>query len=70
MTKYEEHYDPAKVLKHPDFHVLKDGETPGKDANIACAYNPNRDIHLIQKPIPKPAAKEVILRVRATGICG
>ena len=70
LTFYEKHYDPAKVLKHPDFRVLQANEKPDKKANIACAYNPNHDIHLINKPMPEPAAKEVILHVRATGICG
>lgn len=69
---YESQYDPAKVLEHPEFRVLDDGapELTDKSANIACAYNPAHEIHMIHKPTPKPRAGEVIVHVRATGICG
>lgn len=69
-THYEAYYDPEKVYKSPEFHVLKEGEQPDKKANIACAYNPKHEVHLIQKPTPKPGPGECIVHVKATGICG
>jgi L-iditol 2-dehydrogenase len=63
-------YDPRKTIDHPDFRVLSPGETPSKDANIAAFYNPAHEIHLVQKPVPKPGPGQVLVHVRATGICG
>ncbi|KAF8906294.1 L-arabinitol 4-dehydrogenase [Gymnopilus junonius] len=63
-------YSPKKVLDHPEFRVLKPGEKPASDANIAAFYNPAHEIHLVQKPRPKPGPGQVLLHVRATGICG
>ncbi|PFH51769.1 hypothetical protein AMATHDRAFT_46756 [Amanita thiersii Skay4041] len=63
-------YNPRNVLEHPDFKVLADGEHPSKDANIAAFYNPDHVIHLVQKPRPKPGFGQVLLHVRANGICG
>ena len=63
-------YSPHKVLKHPDFKVLPDGEKPPKTANIAAFYNPANEIHLVQKPCPTPGPGQVLVHVRATGICG
>lgn len=70
---YEEAYDPEKVLRAPEFRVIKDETDPAlkdKSANIACAYNPAHEIHLVQKPGVKPRKGEVIVHVRSTGICG
>jgi len=69
-THYEEYYSPDKVYSSPEFHVLKEDEVPGKEANISCAYNPDHVVHLIQKPVPKPGKGECIVHVKATGICG
>jgi L-iditol 2-dehydrogenase len=63
-------YSPRKVLDDPSFHVLAPGEVPAPDANIAAFYNPNHEIHLVQKPRPKPGPGQVLVHVRATGICG
>ncbi|KAK7061011.1 hypothetical protein VNI00_000746 [Paramarasmius palmivorus] len=63
-------YDPRKVLEHPEFRVLAAGEKPSSDANIAAFYNPAHEIHLVQKPRPKPGPGQVLVHVRATGICG
>ncbi|KAF5316095.1 hypothetical protein D9619_006458 [Psilocybe cf. subviscida] len=63
-------YDPRKVLDHPDFEVLKPGATIDPDANIAAFYNPGHEIHLVKKPKPKPGPGQVLLHVKATGICG
>lgn len=64
-------YDPKKVLCHPEFRVLSDTEKPsGPDANIAAFYNDKKEIHLVEKPRPKPAAGQVLVHVKATGICG
>jgi L-iditol 2-dehydrogenase len=63
-------YHPRKVLDAPEFRVLGEGETPGADANIAAFYNPAHEIHLVQKPKPTPGPGQVLLHVRATGICG
>ena len=67
---FAEIYNPKKILDHPDFKVLKQGEKPAPDANIAAFYNPAHEIHLVQKPKPKPGPGQVLLHVRATGICG
>jgi hypothetical protein len=63
-------YNPRKILDHPDFKVLAEGEKPAEGANIAAFYNPDHQIHLVQKPRPKPGPGQVLLHVRATGICG
>ncbi|KAF9482543.1 GroES-like protein [Pholiota conissans] len=63
-------YNPRKVLDDPGFRVLKVGEEPAPDANIAAFYNPAHEIHLVEKPRPKPGPGQVLLHVRATGICG
>lgn len=67
---YAEVYSPHKVLQDPQFRVLAEGETPKPDANIAAFYNPAHEIHLVEKPRPKPGPGQVLLHVRATGICG
>lgn len=69
-TFYEQRYDPSKVLTHPDFELLDDSAIPGSDCNLACAYTPNHEVKLIKKPMPKPGKGEVVLHIRATGICG
>ncbi|KAG5654373.1 hypothetical protein H0H81_003831 [Sphagnurus paluster] len=63
-------YDPVKVLQHPQFRILATGEKPSKDANIAAFYNPAHEIHLVEKPRPVPGPGQVLVHVRATGICG
>lgn len=63
-------YDPRKVLEHPQFRVLAHGEKPSKGANIAVFYNPSHEIHLVEKPRPVPGPGQVLVHVRATGICG
>lgn len=70
LSKYQTRYDPTRIQDHPDFRVLGDSETPSKEANISCAYNQHQQIHLIQKPMPEPEPGELLLHVRATGICG
>ncbi|KAF8809479.1 GroES-like protein [Phlegmacium glaucopus] len=63
-------YSPRKVLDHPEFRILTAGEKPSPQANIAAFYNPAHEIHLVEKPRPKPGPGQVLLHVRATGICG
>ncbi|KAH7926030.1 GroES-like protein [Leucogyrophana mollusca] len=63
-------YSPRKVLDDPIFRILSPGEKPSSDANIAAFYNPQHEIHLVEKPRPKPGPGQVLLHVRATGICG
>lgn len=63
-------YSPRKVLEHPEFRILANGEKPPKTVNIAAFYNPAHEIHLVEKPILKPGPGQVLLHVRATGICG
>lgn len=63
-------YDPYKVLDDPKFRVLGPDEKPSKDANIAAFYNPAHEIHLVEKPKMKPGPGQVLVHVRATGICG
>lgn len=71
-THFETAYDPARVLKSKEFRVLGAGDAAlgDKKANIACAYNPAHEVHLINKPVPKPREGEVIVHVKSTGICG
>lgn len=69
-TFYESQYDPRKVLESSEFRILSDNDNVSSKDNIACAYNPAHEIHLIQKPVPKAAKGECIVHVRATGICG
>jgi L-iditol 2-dehydrogenase len=63
-------YDPRKILDHPDFRVLSPGEKPSDNANIAAFYNPSNEIHLVQKPRLEPGPGQVLVHVKATGICG
>lgn len=72
LSFYEDAYNPARVLESPEFRVLADNDPVLKDksANIACAYNPAHQVHLVQKPAVKPRKDEVIVHVRSTGICG
>ncbi|GAA5919764.1 hypothetical protein JCM6882_003759 [Rhodosporidiobolus microsporus] len=71
-TTYLSDYHPDLVLKSPDFKILEKGVVPQKDLtkNIAAAYAPGANLHLIEKPMPKAREGEVVLHVRATGICG
>jgi len=64
-------YDPNLVLQSPSFRILGEGERPkDKGVNIACFTNPNHDLHIVEKPIPKPGKGQVLLHIRASGICG
>jgi hypothetical protein len=69
-------YDPSKVLDHPDFKVLTQEEVDeyvkkgDKQVNLACAYNAKKEVHMVRKPDVKPGKGEVLIHVRATGICG
>ena len=67
---YAQVYDPRKVLDDPQFKVLSPGDKPEEGANLAVFYNPNKEIHLVQKPRPRPGPGQVLVHVRATGICG
>ncbi|WVQ66014.1 uncharacterized protein L199_004192 [Kwoniella botswanensis] len=71
-SRYEAHYDPTLILKHPEFKLLSDDapELQDKNANIACAYNPAHEVHLMNKPRPKVGFGEAVVHVKATGICG
>lgn len=71
-THFEAAYDPVRVLQSKEFRVLAadDAALADKKANIACAYNPAHEVHMINKPVPKPREGEVIVHVRSTGICG
>jgi L-iditol 2-dehydrogenase len=63
-------YSPSNILSHPDFSVLPKDFKPPKTANIAAFYNPKHEIHLVEKPRLKPGHGQVLVHVRATGICG
>jgi L-iditol 2-dehydrogenase len=74
VSAYEAHYDPKKVLAHPEFRVLA-ADDPlllkrDESKNVACAYNEKHECHHILKPTPELAEGEVLVHVRATGICG
>ena len=72
MSQYEEHYDPRKVLMHPEFKILEAGapELSDETKNLACAYNQHKQVHMINKPVPKAGKNECIVHVKNTGICG
>ena len=42
----------------------------GKQATIGCKVWRNPEVSIEKLPIPKPAADEVVLKVKACGICG
>jgi L-iditol 2-dehydrogenase len=67
MNQNQITYDPKKIK----YRVLADGEAPSSEDNIACAYDEKHNIKMIVKPMPStPAKGEVLIRVRAAGICG
>lgn len=72
-SQYEVKYDPDLVLKSAEFKELKQGdkelEDPNK-ANLACAYDEKHNVKMINKPIPKARQDEVVVHIKATGICG
>ena len=70
VTQNPEIYDPRRILQHTDFKVLAPGEKTDADTNIAAFYNPSHEIHLVKKPKPTPGPGQVLIHVRATGICG
>jgi len=70
VTANADIYDPKKILDHPSFRILREGEKPSPQENIAAFYNPAHEIHLVAKPRPTPGPGQVLLHVRATGICG
>lgn len=72
VPRYIAAYDPRAVLDSPDFRILPKGEVPRRDPskNLAVAYAPEAQLHLVEKSVPKPREGEVVLHVRATGICG
>ena len=75
-------YDPSLVFTHPDYRVLDldKNETGGesgdrgvlhdKQSNLACSYNADKVMRMLRMPMPQAGPGEVLLRVRATGICG
>ncbi|GAA5883047.1 hypothetical protein JCM8547_006893 [Rhodosporidiobolus lusitaniae] len=69
---YSAAFDPNLVLQSPDFKILEKGVVPQRDTskNLAAAYAPGANLHLIEKPVPKAREGEVVLHVRASGICG
>lgn len=71
-SAYQVQYDPALTLRHPDFRILEsdDPALESKQPNLACAYNEKHEVKMMVKPIPVARENEVVVRVRATGICG
>lgn len=68
-SRYEREFDPVAVLKHPEFKVLEGPVKRDPKQNIACAYAPQKQLHLIQKPVPTAGPGQVVVHVRSTGIC-
>ncbi|GAA6010893.1 hypothetical protein JCM10207_003978 [Rhodosporidiobolus poonsookiae] len=62
-SNYPADFDPAIVLKSPDFKIVEKGVVPQRDPlkNLATAYAPGANLHLIEKPVPKPREGEVVL---------
>lgn len=71
-ARYHTAYHPDDVLKSSEFKILEKGVEPTRDPsrNLAAAYAPGAQLHLIEKPVPQAREGEVVLHVRATGICG
>ncbi|BEJ14664.1 hypothetical protein CspHIS471_0404310 [Cutaneotrichosporon sp. HIS471] len=65
LTSWEKRYDPD--TQHARLATAADLADP--TANIACAYNNTGEMHMLVKDMPIPQTGEVLLRVRATGIC-
>ncbi|PLW13205.1 hypothetical protein PCANC_15212 [Puccinia coronata f. sp. avenae] len=67
-------FDPKIILESSEFKVLTDPEEIAQcsesDQNIACCYNDKKQIHMVKKPMPKAHPGQVLLHIRATGICG
>ena len=74
VSHFESYYDPQKVLSHPEFRIIDPSDPvladKSKKANVACAYNEKHEVHLIHKPLPAVGEGEVLVHVKATGICG
>ncbi|KAK4053078.1 hypothetical protein OIV83_001813 [Microbotryomycetes sp. JL201] len=72
LPYYPELFDPAQVLEHADFKVIPRETVPERNVNVnlACAYGPNQQLNLIEKPRLEPKHGQVVIHVRATGICG
>lgn len=70
MTDYPTAYHPDIVLSSSEFKLVEG--TPARDTskNLACAYGPNQLLSLIEKPVPTARAGEVVVHIRACGICG
>ncbi|KIY73893.1 GroES-like protein [Cylindrobasidium torrendii FP15055 ss-10] len=67
---FEELYDPRRTLDSPSYKILGPNDKPTEGANIGLFINNRRDIHLAEMPKPSPAPGHVLVRMRATGICG
>ncbi|EJT98621.1 GroES-like protein [Dacryopinax primogenitus] len=65
-------YDPATTLNSSQFHIFPHGQFPPRDGkqNLGAFTNPGHELHLVQKPVPVPGKGQVVVHVRATGICG
>lgn len=64
-TYWEQRYDPANERV-----VLLDTVPADKKTNISCSYNGTGEMHMLSRPLPEPREGEVLLHVKATGICG
>ncbi|PLW20468.1 hypothetical protein PCASD_16680 [Puccinia coronata f. sp. avenae] len=67
-------YDPKLVLDSKEFEIIEDQakvkEYSDSNQNIACCYNDKQQILMVKKPMPKLHPGQVLLHIRATGICG
>ena len=81
LTDWMKRYDPTVINAHPDFRIL-DPSSSAEDAallqdkankgrlNLACTYNADKVMRLVRLPMPQAGEGDVLVRVRATGICG
>lgn len=67
---YHSQFDPQRVLDSAEFRIVDNVEPRDVNKNIACAYAPGAKLHIIEKPVPKAGPGQVVVHVRATGICG
>lgn len=71
-ASFPSQFDPQAILDHIDFKIIPDNVEPKRDLskNLACAYAPGAQLHLVEKPVPKAGPGQVVVHVQKTGICG
>lgn len=68
MTTNPELYHPSRILD--GLSLLPNVPDKNVTENIGCFYNERQEIHMTAVRIPKASQGQVIVRIRACGICG